>query len=110
MAYKNTLPKALNTSMFMFKHIHIMAVKTITITEEAYEALRRIKERDRSFSEVIIEVTRGNRNHLDKCFGILKGSKALNDLRKNLKKQRMQADRDARKRAEKLRLRAYDSS
>lgn len=87
-----------------------MAVKTITITEEAYEALRRIKERDRSFSEVIIEITRGNKNHLDKFFGVLKGSKVLNDLRKNIKKYRMQADSDARKRAEKLRQRAYDSS
>ena len=108
--YKNTPTKALNTRMFMFKHKHTMAVKTITITEEAYEALRRIKERDRSFSEVIIEITRGNKNHLDKFFGVLKGSKVLNDLRKNIKKYRMQADSDARKRAEKLRQRAYDSS
>src|SRR3989338_5981664 len=100
--------KVLNTRMF--KHKHTMVVKTITITEEAYEALRRIKERDRSFSEVIIEITRGNKNNLDKFFGVLKGSKVLNDLRKNIKKQRMQADSDARKRAEKLRQRTYDSS
>lgn len=96
--------------MFTFKRKHTMAVKTITITEDAYNALRRIKYGDRSFSEVIMEVVGTKKNNFDKYFGILKGSHALAGLRKNLKKYRAQADADARRKAEKLRLRNYDSS
>ncbi len=38
----------------MFKR---MATKTLTITEEAYERLRKQKGRDESFSELILRIT-----------------------------------------------------
>ena len=47
-----------------------MAVKTITITEDAYEALKRLKNEGESFSEVIVRVAKGKEN-IEKYFGIL---------------------------------------
>jgi predicted CopG family antitoxin len=86
-----------------------MAVKTITITEEAYNALKCLKKSDQSFSEIIIEVAEEKKGDISRFFGILKGSKAMDDLRKNLKRYRMQADLDARKREEKIRNKLYDN-
>ncbi|MBI4144000.1 antitoxin VapB family protein [Candidatus Woesearchaeota archaeon] len=46
-----------------------MAVKTITITECAYETLKRMKESNESFSEAILRI--GKRRSLGDFFGIL---------------------------------------
>jgi len=87
-----------------------MVVKTITITETAYNALKRLKKADQSFSEIIIEVAEEKKGDISGFLGILKGSKAMDDLRKNLKKYRMEADIQARQREEKIRKRLYDNS
>ena len=47
-----------------------MVVKTITITEHAYEMLKRLKNKDESFSDVITRVAK-NRSELGKFFGLL---------------------------------------
>jgi predicted CopG family antitoxin len=46
-----------------------MAVKTITVTEDAYEALKSLKEHDESFSKTILRVAR--RRSLKEFAGIL---------------------------------------
>ena len=67
--------------MFMFKH---MVVKTITITEEAYNVLKCLKKTDQSFSEIIIEVGEVKRGNIGKFFGILKNrSKELSDMQES---------------------------
>ncbi len=43
-----------------------MAPKTLTISEEAYNALARLKSRDESFTKVILRLTRLTRK---KCKG-----------------------------------------
>jgi predicted CopG family antitoxin len=63
-----------------------MAVKTITVTEDAYNALKGMKEPRESFSETILRVSK--RRPLMSFFGILKGEsgekfeKAIMDARK----------------------------
>ncbi|MBI3334401.1 antitoxin VapB family protein [Candidatus Pacearchaeota archaeon] len=79
-------------------------VKTITIREEAYNALKRLKKREQSFSEIIIEIA-GEKRKIDICdfFGILKDSEAIEEARKNLKRYKAEADKMAREKEEKLR-------
>ena len=85
----------------MFKH---MVVKTITITENAYNSLKKLKHGEQSFSEIIIEVTKEKHGSLDRFFGILKGSeKELDKLKESVKSYRKKFDMDSGKRTEKLR-------
>jgi predicted CopG family antitoxin len=46
--------KILNT----FKYTYYMAHKTLTISEKAYRALKRLKREGESFSDVILRITR----------------------------------------------------
>lgn len=46
-----------------------MAVKTITVTEDAYEALKALKSSNESFSETILKVAK--RRPLSDFFGVL---------------------------------------
>ena len=48
-----------------------MAVKTITVTEEAYNTLKAMKTIDESFSDAILRI--GKRKPLMSFYGILKG-------------------------------------
>ena len=79
-----------------FKHTICMAVKTITVTEEAYEALRQLKEEGESFSKLILRVARG-RPRLDKYIGILGGPDAER-MKRNIKAFRKRADKDFKRR------------
>ena len=61
----------------MFKHKHtFMAVKTITVTEEAYKALAGDKNKDESFSEVILRTHKRKGNVED----IMKFAGAWSDM------------------------------
>lgn len=51
-----------------------MAVKSLTITEDAYATLKRLKHGDESFSKVILRVGRERGGDIEKYFGILKMS------------------------------------
>lgn len=46
-----------------------MAIKTITVTKEAYDALKEKKERNESFSKTILRITK--RKQLRDFFGVL---------------------------------------
>lgn len=76
-----------------------MAVKTITITEEAYRKLKRMKMPDESFSELFMNVSR-KKNPLREMLGILPEGKA-DEISSNLKKYkneqlRLQEEKHAR--------------
>lgn len=51
-----------------------MVIKSLTITGEAYDALRKVKGDGESFSRVILKITRGRSSAVDKYFGVLKMS------------------------------------
>lgn len=52
----SVLPKAQHLSMFKHKHM-FMAVKTITITTQAYEAIKHLKKAEESFSELFLRIS-----------------------------------------------------
>ena len=67
-----------------------MAIKTITITEEAYERLKAKKEKNESFTDVINRMT-GKRNIMEFA-GILSDEDA-EKIKEHIKKRR-QASRE----------------
>ena len=76
-----------------------MAVKTITITENAYNRLKSTKSEDESFTDAIIRIT--NRNPLDALVGILTKEDAA-ELRGNIKEIRRKMDAEVAETAKKL--------
>ena len=63
-----------------------MVIKSLTITEEAYDSLKRLKYGDESFSEVIIRMSNGKVAPLEKYLGILKDDKELESRIKTRRK------------------------
>ncbi len=49
-----------------------MVIKSLTITEEAYDTLKRLKREDESFSKTIIRVGKTGTGNLTKYLGLLK--------------------------------------
>ena len=66
-----------------------MASKTITISEDAYERLKSLKEEDESFSDVINKLTR-DRSLLE-IAGILSEDEA-DELEENIKERRVNSE------------------
>jgi predicted CopG family antitoxin len=82
----------------------VVAVKTITITEDAYKALKNMKEAEESFSKTIIRLTKGS-NDIRKCFGTLKlNEKELNSVRERVRKIRKDVSDDAEERVSDVRV------
>ena len=70
-----------------------MVIKSLTITEDAYETLKRIKYTSESFSDVILRIGKSNAFVLDKYFGILKGTeKEAEGLKKKIREERNKVD------------------
>lgn len=77
----------------MYIHIHTMATKTISITEDAYERLKSWKDDNDSFSDVILRI--GRKNKLSDFAGILsKASKK--ELSESFKAGREQSRKRAK--------------
>ena len=64
-----------------------MATKNISITEEAYNRLARLRKANESFSEIILEVT--GKQDISKFFGILSPESA-DSLEAAIKKRRVE--------------------
>lgn len=82
--------KIIGTFIYMYIHMYIMA-KTIMISNDAYEKLKDIKEREeKSFSEVVVELVEDKKmkrgKGLRECLGILKGDKEYDEVMKWTKK------------------------
>ena len=74
-------------------------VKTITVTDDAYEMLKKMKSGDESFSEVIRRVAKPTFNIMD-YFGILSkedGDKVSEEIKK--RRERISKDIEARRNA-----------
>ena len=74
-------------------------VKTITIMDDAYEALKRLKKKDESFSDIIIRVGKEKKMNLKEWFGVLKGDEErIKEFHSAIKKIREEVSRDVVKR------------
>ncbi len=70
-----------------------MVIKSLTITEDAYETLKRMKYENESFSDVILRVGKTQVNIVEKYFGILKGTeKDAESWKKRIREERAKAD------------------
>jgi len=89
--------------MFMFKHS--MAVKTITITEDAYQTMKQLKGENESFSELFRRL--GNRQFtIDDVAGILEENEEETEaFRKRVQEARKRIDRGFRRRIANVRAR-----
>jgi len=74
---------------YMFKHKQCMVVKTITVTENAYRSIVRLKKDTESFSDLFTRLGGAHSTARD-IFGIMK----LTDEESREFKQRVQAMRD----------------
>ncbi|GEM_PF-6687131 len=80
-----------------------MVIKSLTITEEAYNALKRIKYEEESFSKVIIRISNEKRGSLAEYFGVLKDSKdKLHELKKEIKERRSKINLEFLERTKKI--------
>jgi len=68
-----------------------MATKTISIREDVYDILSRLKRENESFSDVIWKLTKKRKPNLKDYFGGLKDSKAIIEIREDCKKVRESA-------------------
>ena len=68
-----------------------MATKTISIREDVYDVLSRLKRENESFSDVIWKLTKKRKPNLRDYFGILKDSKAIIEIEEDIKKMRESA-------------------
>ena len=87
-----------------------MVIKSLTIVEEAYNALKRFRRENQSFSKVVIEVTKSG-NSINKFFGAIKDSKKeLEEMKKKIKEDRVLTDRLSREKENKINKRLYGRS
>lgn len=79
----------------MFKHKYSMVTKTITITEEAYKSISRIKMENESFSDLFKRIAK-EKNVARRYLGILKGN--VEEAKREARKIREETSKDFRKR------------
>ena len=93
-------PKILNISVPLNVS---MAIKSLTITESAYDVLKRLKYGDESFSDAIIRIGQEKTVDVKKYFGILKGGEIkARKLIGDIKKRRIEFDKSFEKKLSKL--------
>ncbi|PWB55622.1 MAG: antitoxin [Candidatus Methanoperedenaceae archaeon] len=68
-----------------------MATKTISIREDVYDILSKLKRENESFSDVIWKLTKKRKPNLKDYFGGLKDSKAIIGIKEDCKKIRESA-------------------
>ena len=80
-----------------------MTVKTITVTESAYNTLKNMKHGDESFSEVITRISSEKKSVLD-FFGLLKDSESsAEELQQRTKEIRKRVSESFRRRHDNFR-------
>lgn len=74
-----------------------MTVKTITVTEDAYENVKKLKRGDESFSDLFLRLSKEKKSTGRSIYGILKGENAEKMLPK-IKEERKRLDKEMEER------------
>lgn len=83
-----------------------MAVKSLTITEEAYNRLKAMKLGNESFSKAIIRISQNKVGAAAKFFGMWKDDpEAVEELKRRTKEHRTIIDKEFRERQKRIRAR-----
>lgn len=83
-----------------------MAIKTVTITEQAYNKIKRLKKENESFSDLFTRIAEEKLNVASRFLGLAKLSeKELNEWRKNLAENKRAFSFDFEKSQRKLQKR-----
>lgn len=87
-----------------------MAVKTLTIMEDAYEALKRQKHKDESFSEVIRRLS-GQKLKVKDLIGVLKKTpEEHEEFARRVKEVRERMGKSMQERAQRVRARHINTN
>lgn len=79
----------------MFKHKHMfMAIKTITITEDAYESIKRLKSAGESFSQLFLRISKQKMKVKDLLGAVKMTDEEYKELKRKTKKYREEASKD----------------
>ena len=70
--------------MCMYMCTYIMTSKNISITEDVYNKLIKIKRKDESFSELFLRLLKIQKSSLEKSFGVWKLSEEEKEIWTNL--------------------------
>lgn len=82
-----------------------MTIKSLTITEEAYHAIKSLKHGDESFSKVIIRLAKEKKGRAAKFFGALGGgSSEAKKWKEQIRLRRLEIAKEFKKRREALEL------
>lgn len=65
--------------------------RVISLSDEAYEELRKLKRGGESFSDVVIKITKKERKPLTSFFGAWPDKKEVDRIEKELEKERKRA-------------------
>jgi len=87
---------------YMFKQYILM--KTITVTDEAYEKLKKMKSEGDSFTDAILKLPE-KKLTISELFGVLKDSGNIEEDRKRLKQIHDRIGKDMEKRRNELGIR-----
>ncbi len=83
-----------------------MVIKSLTITEEAYNRLKAMKMGNESFSKAIIRISNTKVGAAAKFFGMWKDDPgAVDELKRRIKERRAVIDREFSERQKKIRAR-----
>lgn len=78
-----------------------MVIKSVTVTEEAYNALKRMKKSHESFSKAILRISQKREGSASKYAGVLKDYD-LKKLKCSIKKRREDIEKEFRERQRKF--------
>lgn len=72
---------------------NMMGSVNISIKEDVYNKLKKMKKKDESFSDIIRELAEGGKD-ISRCFGLLKGDENIKKIEKEAAKSRKAKWRD----------------